>query len=259
MANQNSKNKSNTKTNNKKNNVKGKETNSKAKTTASSKASTNSKKVAENTNKKATSEVNTIKKEKTATKNIAKEKKSKPVESTPVVEETKKAGKKINLTSKQKDLILILLVVILLVVALLTTGDKTPKLDIELPIAVEGEAGFTEISYSEYESKMAEEKPFLVIIVRDGCGYCEMYEPIVEEVSNEYQVPIYYINLANLTEEEQSLLAKSNTYLKTKEWGTPTTLFMYGKTVVDSISGYVEKEEFVEFIKENIKVDENAE
>lgn len=247
MANQNSKNNSN----NKKNNTKGKETNSKAKTTAASKANTTSKKVA--------SEVNTTKKEKAENKKVVKEKTTKVIENTPVIEEVKNTSKRSGLTSKQKDLILILLVVILLVVALLTTGDKTPKLDIELPVAVEGTAGFTEITYSEYESKMAEEKPFLVIIVRDGCGYCEMYEPVVEEVSNEYKVPIYYINLTNLTSEEQSLLAKSNTYLKTKEWGTPTTLFMYGKTVVDSISGYVEKEEFVEFIKENIKVEENAE
>ena len=68
-------------------------------------------------------------------------------------------------------------------------------------------------------------------------------------------LPIYYINMSNLTSEEQSALASSNTYLKKENWGTPTTLFMYGKTVVDSIGGYVEKETLENFAKENFVVE----
>lgn len=39
------------------------------------------------------------------------------------------------------------------------------------------------------------------------------------------------------------------------KWGTPTTLFMYGNSVIDSIPGYVDKDEFVKFVKENFKVE----
>lgn len=166
-----------------------------------------------------------------------------------------KEKKGFSLTSKQKDIILILLVAVLLVVALIVTSNKTPKLDIELPIAVEGAAGFNEITYSEYEEKLNTEAPFLVVIIKDGCGYCEAYEPILEEVATEYNIPINYINLSHLSEEDYYALSESNTYLKKNNWGTPTTLFMYGKDVVDSIGGYVEKDTLVEFIKENIKVD----
>lgn len=166
-----------------------------------------------------------------------------------------KEKKGFSLTSKQKDIILILLVAVLLVVALIVTSNKTPKLDIELPIAVEGAAGFNEITYSEYEEKLNTEAPFLVVIIKDGCGYCEAYEPVLEEVASEYNIPINYINLSNLSEEDYYALAESNTYLKKNNWGTPTTLFMYGKDVVDSIGGYVEKDTLVEFVKENIKVD----
>lgn len=166
----------------------------------------------------------------------------------------KKERKKFELTSKQRDIILVLLVVVLLFIALILTGDKKSKLDIELPIALEGESGFTEITYSEYEEKLNTEAPFLVVIVRDGCSYCEMYEPIVSEVADEFNLPIYYINLSNLTSEESGALASSNSYLKKEQWGTPTTLFMYGNVVVDSIGGYVEKDKFVEFITENFVV-----
>lgn len=220
-----------------------------------------------NTNKQNTKKVDTkasVKKEtakKVETKNIVHEE-VKVKEIAPKVEEVKeekvtKEKKSFSLTSKQKDLILILLVVVLLVVALFVTTKKAPKLDIELPVALEGEAGFTEITYSEYEEKMNTKEPFLVVIVRDGCGYCEMYEPILEEVASEYKLPIYYINMTNLNNDEYTALGTSNSYLKKNQgnWGTPTTLFMYGSTVVDSIPGYVDKDEFVKFVKENFKVE----
>lgn len=174
-----------------------------------------------------------------------------------VVNETKKKSSK--LTNTHKDLILILLVVILFVVAVFVTVNKTPDIDIELPVAVEGTPGFTEITYADYEAKMEEKKPFLVVIVQEGCGYCDMFKPVVEEVSNEYNFPAYYINLTNLSAEESKALGESNSYLRRNKWGTPTTLFMYGDAVVDSMGGYTEKEEFVLFIKENIKVDKNEE
>lgn len=169
---------------------------------------------------------------------------------TPVVKEKKT----FKLTSSQRDLILVLLVAVVLVIALVLTGGK--KLDIELPLALEGEAGFTEITYSEYAEKLDMEKPFVVVIKRDGCGYCDMYEPVVTEVANEYGLPIYYINMSKLNGDEQKALSSSNSYLRKNQWGTPTTLFMYGKTVVDTIGGYVEKDELVEFVKENFVIGE---
>ena len=44
--------------------------------------------------------------------------------------------------------------------------------------------------------------------------------------------------------------------MKRNNWGTPTTLFMYGEYVVDSISGYVEKDALVDFVKENFVIGE---
>lgn len=161
------------------------------------------------------------------------------------------------LTSKQKDTILVLLVLVLLVVGLILTTPKKENIDIELPVALSGEVGFNEITYDEYKEKVANNELFLVVIVKDGCGYCQMYEPIVEEVANEYKLPLYYINLTNLSAEDREDLATTNKYLKKNtRWGTPTTLFMYGENIIDSISGYVEKNTFVDFVKENFKVEE---
>ena len=229
MANKNAKNKTN---NNKKNNT-------------NKKVNNNQK----NVTKKVTSKED-VKKDNVKVEQIAKEVK---------VEEKKevktKEKKSFSLTSKQKDIILILLVVVLLIVAGIVTSVKKENVDIELPTVVEGEAGTRTITYSEYEELMASKKPFLAIVINDGCHYCEMYEPIVEEVANEYGIPVNYINLAKLSSDEYNSLSNSNSYLRTKNWGTPTTLFMVGDKVIDSIGQYVDKDTFVSFIKENIKVD----
>ena len=239
MANQNSKNKNN---NQKKKNNNGK---------------------GSNTNKKNTN----VKANVNANKKVVKKEEVKPevkkVEKVvPAKKETVKKEKKgFSLTAKQKDLILVALVAVLLIVGLLVSGGKKEeKVNIELPVALEGEVGFTEMTYSEYEEKMESGKPFVMVVVRDGCHYCELYEPVVTEVTEEYGVPFYYINLAHLSEDEYTKLGTSNSYLKNKEWGTPTTLFMNGKDVIDSIGGYVEKDELVNFVKKNFKVaEENAE
>lgn len=214
-----------------------------------------------NTNKKVSNsnvkKENVKKEEKVVseTKKVVKEEvKVEPIKKE-VKKETKKEKKSFALTSKQKDLVLVLLVVVLLVVALVLTMNRKPKLDIELPIALEGEAGFTEITYSDYEAKMANKEAFLVVIVQDGCSHCANFKPVVEEVANEYKLPCYYLNLTNLTQEESAALGESNSYLRNNQWGTPTTLFMYGNDVVDSISGYVEKDKFVEFVTENFVVE----
>lgn len=235
MANNNSKKKTNT--NNKKNNTKKLDTSKKVNEVKNTKKVETKKEVKKVTPKEEV-KVEKVVEEKVATPKVKKEK------------------KKFELTSKQRDIILVLLVAVVLVIALVLTGNKEPKFNIELPVALEGTVGFNEITYSEYEEKLYTEAPFVVVIKRDGCSYCEMYDPIVTEVANEYNLPISYINLTNLTSDEQAALSSSNSYLKKEQWGTPTTLFMYGKNVVDSISGYVEKEQFVEFVKENFVVGE---
>ena len=255
MANQNSKSK------NKKNTTKA-STNSK-KVTSNKDVKKDTKVVAKSENKKVEAKkVNNKKVE--AKKDVKKEvfkievPKFEKKEKEKVHEKTSSKSK-FSLTAKQKDIILIALVVVLLIVAAIVTGNKDSKVDIELPVALEGDAGFNEITYSNYLEKIDSNEPFLVVIVKDGCGYCEMYEPILKEVADEYNLPINYINLTNLSEEDYNDLAQSNAYLKKNQWGTPTTLFMLGDSVIDSIGGYVDKDKFVDFVKENFVVNEDAE
>lgn len=228
--------------------------NTNKKNNTAKKNNTNTKKAVNEKEAKKVAPQKQVKKEEKIVKKVEPKKEIKKEE----VVNKKKEKKSFKLTSKQKDIILVLLVVVLLVVAFVVTSNKAAesKVDIDLPVELEGSVGFNEITYSEYEEKMANNELFVVVIVKDGCGYCEMYIPVVTKVAEEYKVPINYINLTHLTDEEYQAISKSNDYLKRNSWGTPTTLFMYGNKVVDSIGGYVEEAEFVEFVKKNIKVEE---
>lgn len=154
---------------------------------------------------------------------------------------------------KKKDICLIMGALLIVIIAFFAFGETYSKPQIELPLALSGtDTGLVKIDYNSYESKIQNEENFIVIIERTGCGYCESYMPIVETVANDLSIPVYYIDIADLTEEEYYALEDSNTYLKRENWGTPTTLLMSGKTVVDSIGQYVEEYEFREFINEDI-------
>lgn len=157
---------------------------------------------------------------------------------------------------KKGDLILIGGVILVILLCFLVFKTESNK--IEVPVKLEGDAGFIDITYDEYEEKIDSEKPFMVVIVNNGCDYCEMYIPVIEEVVSEYNLPIYKLNLANITNDEYSKLMNSNSYLKREEWGTPTTLLMQGSQVIDSIGGYTEKDSVVDFLEENVVLVKNV-
>lgn len=149
---------------------------------------------------------------------------------------------------KKTDYILIGLVLVIVIGAMFSTKGTKAQEEIEFPLKLSGEVGSNQISYSDYKEMVDNNENFIVIIERSGCGYCQMYMPIVSEVANEKKIAITYIDTDTLTQEEYNALSTENSYLKRNRWGTPTTLFMQGSRVIDYIDGYVEKDSFVSFL-----------
>lgn len=156
---------------------------------------------------------------------------------------------------KKKDMFLIIGAVLIVVLTFFAMGTTSANPVIEGPLVLSGEeAGLIKIDYSTYESKMENNENFIIVIESATCGYCQAYMPILEEVTDELVIPVYYIDTSELTQDEYNKLGSSNSYLKRNNWGTPTTLFMAGDTVIDSIPGYVEKSEFLSYVEENVKL-----
>lgn len=149
---------------------------------------------------------------------------------------------------KKSDFILIGAVLLIVVVGIFSSKGTKALEDVEYPLTLSGEVGLNQITYSEYENLVDTGEAFIVIIERAGCGYCQMYMPIIEEIVKEKKISIQYIDTETLTSEEFNELSTKNAYLKKNNWGTPTTLLMLGNRVLDSIGGYVEKETVLSFL-----------
>lgn len=158
---------------------------------------------------------------------------------------------------KKSDLILIGILLVIVLVSLFSSKGNEKLEEVKYPLTLNGEAGLQQITYNEYEEKVENGDAFIVVIERDGCSYCTVYMPIVKEVADEKKIPIYFIDLADENAEDISKLSTTNKYLKRNpKWGTPTTLFMLGNRVLDSIGGYVEKDTFLSFIDGKIVMGE---
>lgn len=153
---------------------------------------------------------------------------------------------------KKTDLLLIGAFLIVIAIAIFSTKGTLAEEEIEFPLTLTGEIGLNEITYSEYESMVKNGDAFIVIIERTGCSYCQAYMPLAEEVANEKKIALTYLNTDNLSEQEFEKLSTTNKYLKKNQWGTPTTLFMVGDRIIDSIGGYVAKEKLEEFVTDRV-------
>lgn len=143
-------------------------------------------------------------------------------------------------------LLSIIIVVILLIVIL--TRYTIFNVISNSRVVLEGVPGYIEITYDEYEEKIENDDHFIIVISRKGCKYCELYKPVVEEITDEYEIPIYYLDLLHMTDTQYIKLGTSNDYLMENSWGTPTTLYMHGEEVIDAIGGYVDEEELEDFL-----------
>ena len=153
---------------------------------------------------------------------------------------------------KKTDFILIGLVLVLVIVGVFSTKGTAAEEEIKFPLQLKGEVGLNEITYKEYKEMVNNGDAFVVVIERTGCSYCQMYMPIMEEVAKEQKIAVTYINTDNLSQDEMEKLSTTNKYLKKNQWGTPTTLFMLGDRIVDSIGGYVEKDSIEKFFKDRV-------
>lgn len=153
---------------------------------------------------------------------------------------------------KKTDFILLGLLIVIVVVGVFSTKGNVKEEPIEYPVKLTGKVGLNEITYSEYKKMVDNNDAFVVVIEREGCYYCQQYMPLLKEYVEKNKIAVTFINTDNLTAEEYQELSATNNYLKRNDWGTPTTLFMIGSRVVDSIGGYVETESIETFFKDRV-------
>lgn len=162
--------------------------------------------------------------------------------------------KKIKIT----DMALIFGVVLIIVLGCFVMKGTKAEPTYELPLVLSGDAGLSKLSYSEYMEKINNDDAFVVIISRATCSHCVTFKPIAEGFASDNNLPMYYVDTDDFTEEEWGSFEKSNTFFKKNSgnWGTPTTLVLAGSECVDSIEGVTDEESLMDLYNKYFDLDD---
>ena len=106
---------------------------------------------------------------------------------------------------------------------------------------------FYTIKFKDFKKMVDEKEDFILVVHQTGCPHCANYLPIVKEISNEYKLDVYNINISDFTESERT---KFNGMIHIS--GTPTTIFFFEgeeRTPINRIVGEANKNSVIERFK----------
>lgn len=127
----------------------------------------------------------------------------------------------------------------------------------EEPVA-EDNSAYTNINFvdfNKYKEIYESGNKSILVLGQTGCGYCNQYKPVINEIAKEKNVTISYLDVRKINQDEwNTLMSDLNDYFKTLpdgKWGTPLTLIIKDKKVVDALPGANEKDDALKFFKDN--------
>ena len=105
---------------------------------------------------------------------------------------------------------------------------------------------------SEYFNLKKGTEKVVILFASPDCPWCVKYKPIINKVSSDYELPIYYVNTANMTKDEFNQVLTDSPHM-TSEGGlrTPLTLIVGNNEEIASLEGKQDYEEVVKFFKDN--------
>ena len=125
------------------------------------------------------------------------------------------------------------------------------------------EAGITfGNSYAQIVDYISGSDNYMLVVGQEKCSFCDMYKPVLEEISKLYKFNYMYVDVKNLSDEDMSLFFSSEILIPGKchnsgidshlsdGFSTPLTLFIKDKTSYDCIRGYVNKDSLIFKLKE---------
>ena len=108
---------------------------------------------------------------------------------------------------------------------------------------------YTELSFSEFQTKLENKDSFVVVMGSSTCSACAMYKVTMEEVIRKNQVEVFYLGLDVLSQEQYA-----DIYSKFVVEMTPTTIFIKNgleTSTYDRIVGAVSSSEVIKNLKKH--------
>ncbi len=169
---------------------------------------------------------------------------------------------------KIKNIILICLAVIVvvggsyLVSSNKTTTTEEESIDIAAQATEESAAidpekmkEHTEITIDEYFDLLEGSEKSIILISSPTCSYCEIAEPIIKNVAFENDIKINYLNVDELSSDEEVEFVNSSEIFSAG-YGTPTIFIVQNNETLDAKEGLSITDEYIEFFSSNGFIEE---
>ena len=82
------------------------------------------------------------------------------------------------------------------------------------------------------------------------CGYCQIAEPIIQNIAYQYNIDVHYLNTDNFSEEDQTTFVTSNEFFNTG-YGTPILFIVQNSTIIDKVDGLTDYAHYIDFLTRN--------
>lgn len=109
---------------------------------------------------------------------------------------------------------------------------------------------FTQINVDKYLEYYAGEENKIILVARPTCHYCQIAEPILQNLAFKYDLEINYLNTDEFSDDDQTNFVNSDETFK-DGFGTPFLLIVSNNKIVESISGLTDTAHYTSFFKTN--------
>ena len=169
--------------------------------------------------------------------------------------------------NKKLAIILIIVIVLLVIVSACiggksksSTPNKSSSTDAETILTnAQNESSavkdkekkdFTQINVDKYLEYYAGSENKIVLLARPTCHYCQIAEPIIQNIAYKYDIDINYLNTDNFSDDDQKKFINSDDTFK-NGYGTPYLMIVANNKIVDSVDGVTDTNHYEEFFKKN--------
>ena len=108
----------------------------------------------------------------------------------------------------------------------------------------------TEINVDTYLEYYKSSDSKLILVARPTCQYCQIAEPIIQNIAYEKNIEINYLNTDNFKDDDESRFVKSDEYFN-EGFGTPLLLVVKDNKIIDKVDGLTDKAHYIEFFQKH--------
>ena len=91
----------------------------------------------------------------------------------------------------------------------------------------------------------------IIYLGREGCSFCLEFLPVLQQAQNDLGYTTKYLDITTVDEEDANTIMGINDFLETNYGSTPLVVIAKDGKYVDGMVGYVDYDEFVNFLNDN--------